>query len=245
VNAFVLSIGTTHPWNVAGVGRDVQIVTEYGLRSAMVIVAVSAQNERDLLALHLVPPDIVRLQLQALARVEIAAVRVGALAGEQNVANVAHFIRACGGAPVVVDPVLEPSSSGRFADERAVRAIVADVLTTPVILTPNIPEAERCLERTITSVEQMVDAAHALRSRGPVAVLLKGGHLGGTPVCDVLATAGGTHIFRAERIAHGMRGAGCTLAAALACELARGAPLEPAVESARAFLTGKLRQAGR
>ncbi|GAC1500789.1 MAG: bifunctional hydroxymethylpyrimidine kinase/phosphomethylpyrimidine kinase [Vulcanimicrobiaceae bacterium] len=245
MNPLVLSIGTTHPWNVAGVGRDAGVITEYGMRSAAVIVAVSAQTERELLALHAVPSDIVRLQLQAFPPAEIAAVRVGALAGEQNVAHVAQLIRACRGIPVVGDPGLEPSSPGRFADERAVRAIVSELLTAPVILTPNIPEAERFLGRTISSVDQMVDAAHALRARGPVAVLIKGGHLAGTPVCDVLSTSAGTHIFRAERVVHTMRGTGCTLAAAIACELVRGRELQPAVESAREFLAGKLRQAGR
>lgn len=235
----VISIGTSHPWNIAGVGLDARVACEYGVRNASVIVGITAQDETGLHAKFSVPADVVHEQLARLPQTNIGALRIGALFGEENVREVAHYVRAHPEIPAIVDPVFEASLGGVFADEATFAAFRTQMLQLPVILTPNISEAQRLLSRTIDSEEDMASAARALLAMGARAVLLKGGHLSGDPI-DVFASANETKIFRNGRLPFSMRGTGCTLAAALACEIAQGKPLIGAVESARAYVRKKI-----
>ncbi|MFN2528349.1 MAG: hydroxymethylpyrimidine/phosphomethylpyrimidine kinase [Candidatus Baltobacteraceae bacterium] len=235
----VLSIGTTHPWNIAGVGLDAQVAAEFGLRSATVVVGVTAQDHSGVRDRFAVPPEVVRAQFESIPRDHLAAIRVGAVFDEQNVGEVARFLCGEPEVPAVVDPIFTATLGGNFGGEASFAAFRVKVMALPVILTPNIPEAERLTGRTISNKEQMISAAHALRAMGPRAVLLKGGHLAGDPL-DVLVTAHETKVFTQTRLAQRMRGTGCTLAAALACELAKGRRLEEAVDSARAYVRKKI-----
>lgn len=235
----VLSIGTTHPWNIAGLGLDAQVVAEFGLRNATVVVGVTAQDESGVRERFAVPVNVVRAQLESIPRNHLAAIRVGAVFNEENIREVARFVRTKPEIPAVLDPVFDATLGGSFGGEASFAAFRVALLALPVILTPNIAEAERLTSRTISSKDEMISAAHALRAMGPRAVLLKGGHLAGDPI-DVLVTAQETKIFTQPRFAHTMRGTGCTLAAALACELAKGRRLEEAVELARAYVRKKI-----
>jgi hydroxymethylpyrimidine/phosphomethylpyrimidine kinase len=238
IERILVSIGTTHPWNVAGIGVDARIASEYGLRHAMAIVALTAQDEGGLREKFALPAGFVRAQLESLPSA-VAAFRVGALFDERNVREVARFLGTRESAPAVVDPVFADSFGNRFATDETVDAFRDSMLPLASILTPNIPEAERLLERSITSVDAMVDAARALQARGSRAILLKGGHLRGNPV-DVLQTAEGTEVFADARVPAEMRGTGCTLAAVIACELAQNQPLVQAVIAARAYVRSRL-----
>ncbi len=233
----VVSIGTTHPWNVAGLGLDGRVCGEYGVRNAGVVVAVSAQDESGVHALHAIPSDVVRAQLAALPHAD--AYRVGALAGAENVRAVAAFLRDRALTAIVVDPVFSATLGGALADESTYRALVAGIVPLRSIFTPNIPEAQRLLGRKIVTGDEMIAAAQSLQALGPRAVLLKGGHLDGDPV-DILALPGEAHVYRAARLPGSMRGSGCVLAAALACELARGEQISAAVEGARAYVRAKI-----
>jgi len=235
----VLSIGTTHPWNIAGVGLDAQIVAEFGLRSVTVVAGLTAQDESGVRERFAVPAKVVRAQLESIPRDHLSAIRVGAVFDEENVREVARFLRSKPEIPAVVDPVFDATLGGRFGGEASFAAFRSAMLALPAILTPNIPEAERLTECTISNKDEMIAAAHALRAMGLRAVLLKGGHLAGDPI-DVLVTAQETKVYTQPRLALIMRGTGCTLAAALACELAKGRRLEEAVESARAYVRKKI-----
>ncbi len=232
----VLSIGTSHPWNVSGVGRDVVVGTQLNARVFTAICAVSAQDAGGVRALHPVPPDVLRAQLAALPWEAAGAVRVGALANLENVRAVSAALRARPALPAVVDPVFAASRGGDLADPAARDAIRDELATLPnVILTPNLDEAATLLGSHPIVREAIGDAAVALRLRGALAVLVKGGHLDGDPV-DAFATAAGVELLADSRIAGEMHGTGCTLAMALACELAGGAGLSAAVGAARAFV---------
>lgn len=239
VNA-LLSIGTTHPWNIAGVGLDARIAAEYGVPHAMCVVAVSAQDSRGLHALHSVPPDVIVAQLEALPD-EIGAVRIGALAATDSLRAVLPFVeRLAARIPVVVDPVIGVSLGGELAADDALEsALAGELLRLPVIVTPNLPEAVRLLGLRAGTVDDRIAGARAFVQRGARAALLKGGHAEGD-VVDVLADAHGVRTFTAPRLAGSMRGSGCTLAAALACELMAGAALDDAVQRAREYVRGKI-----
>jgi hydroxymethylpyrimidine/phosphomethylpyrimidine kinase len=236
----VLSIGTTHPWNVAGVGRDLVVGTTYGVRTFTAIAAVSAQDGRGVAALHAVPAGLLAAQLAALPWDSAGAVRIGALPTAAAVAAVAAQVRARPWLPAVVDPVFTASRGGELADFAA-RYALRDELGTlaSVVLTPNLDEAAFLLGREAVAREDLSAAAIALRERGPAAVLLKGGHLDGE-AADALATGDGVELFREPRIAGSMHGTGCTLAMALACELAAERPIAHAVRAARAYVRAEL-----
>lgn len=236
----VLSIGTTHPWNIAGVGLDASVGEEFGVRVLTVVVAVSAQDAHGLHALSAIASGIVRAQLETIPWEQVGAVRVGAFASAAAVHEVASALRDHPQMHAVVDPVFAATLGGAFADQEVVGAVQTELATLPnVILTPNLDEGSMLLSGRRIEREDLVEAAQALQALGAGAVLLKGGHLSGEPT-DVLAVDGQVDLFAGERLASSMRGTGCVLAMALACELARGLTLVNAVQSARSFVRSKI-----
>ncbi len=236
----VLSIGTTHPWNVAGVGRDLVVGGEWGVRVFTAVAAVSAQDGRGVAALHAVPASVFDAQLSTLPWASAGAVRIGALPTLGAVRTVAEYLRGHLSLPAVVDPVFAASRGGELADEAARYGVRDEIATLPsVVLTPNLVEAALLLGIEGIERDAIGKAALSLRARGAYAVLVKGGHLEGDPV-DALASAEGVELFAEPRIAGEMHGTGCTLAMALACELAAGRPLPHAVRAARAFTRAEL-----
>lgn len=239
MSAIVLSIGTTHPWNIAGVGRDIIVGADLGVRVFTATAAVSAQGGRGVIALHAVPPEILQAQLDVLPWDAAVAARVGAL---PTLASVRAVVAALHDRtlPAVVDPVLAASRGGALSDDAAHYALRDELAVLPnVVLTPNLAEAELLLGRGPIERDSIGEAATALAARGGLAVLLKGGHLAGDPV-DALASAEGLELFSEPRIAGEMHGTGCTLAMALACELAGGTPLAHAVRAARAYTRAQI-----
>lgn len=239
LKAVVASIGSTHPWNIAGLGLDMLVARELGVRPLTVTTGVTAQDESGLHARWAVPPEMVRAQLESLPIGNLGALRIGALPSEEIVSVVARFMRANHHIPAVVDPVCVASLGGQLTDESAYREFVKSIVPLPVVLTPNVPEAARLLNASIENCDSMLAAARSVQRLGPHAVLLKGGHLQGE-LCDVLVTASQSRIFRETRLRQGMRGAGCVLAAALACRLALGNELAAAVAYARKYVRNKI-----
>lgn len=236
----VASIGATHPWNIAGVGLDARVMAEYGLDHAMAIVAVTAQDASGLHALHVVSPDAVRAQLQSLPG-DVAAYRVGALISSKTVDIVAHFLRErAEHVPVIVDPVISASLGGALqSDTDLLATLREELLTLPVIVTPNVPETEQLLDTRVARVEDQRAAARAFVERGARAAYVKGGHLLGDPV-DVLVSDSTEQTFSDARLPGSMRGSGCALAASLAAELALGRDLVGAAVSARSYVRTKI-----
>jgi hydroxymethylpyrimidine/phosphomethylpyrimidine kinase len=240
MSTIVLSIGTSHPWNVAGVGRDLVVGGELGVRVFTAVAAVSAQDGRGVAALHAVPQNVFDAQLSTLPWASADAVRIGALPTLGAVRAVAERLRAQPSLLAVVDPVFAASRGGELSDDTARYGVRDEIATLPtVVLTPNLGEAALLLGIGGIERDAIGDAAVTLRARGAYAVLVKGGHLDGDPV-DALATAEGVEFFAEPRIAGEMHGTGCTLAMALACELAAGRPLPHAVRAARAYTRAEL-----
>jgi hydroxymethylpyrimidine/phosphomethylpyrimidine kinase len=239
-SSIVISIGTTHPWNVAGTGRDLVVGCDFGARVFTAVAAVSAQDGRGVIALDAVAENAFEAELAVLPWEAAQAARVGALPTVGAVRAVTSALRLRPSLPAVVDPVMLASRGGELSDSAA-RYAIRDELAVlgNVILTPNLEEAAFLLGITAIEPAAIGDSAAALRERGSAAVLLKGGHLDGEPI-DALATASGVELFCEPRIAGAMHGTGCTLAMALACELAGGKPIAHAVRAARAYVRAQL-----
>lgn len=240
----VLSVGTTHPWNIAGVGLDLLVGHELGVRCITVTTAVSAQDSHGIHAIQTLDPEIVRAQFAAARETSIDSVRVGALTSPAMIGAVAVELRHYYDLPVVVDPVVSASRGGTFADAESVAAIRSEIAALPnVILTPNLNEAKALLgDGRDIDRDTIAKAARDVQRLGARAVLLKGGHLADNPV-DALATVDTVELFGGSRLEGDLRGTGCLLAMSLACALAQGDPLRDAVQFARAFVRRKIASA--
>ncbi len=240
MSAIVASIGTTHPWNVAGIGIDARVAAEYGLRHVMAIAGVSAQDAMRVRAVLPIPARVLQAQLESLPP-EIAAFRIGALISSENVRTVAEFLRPRDRVPIVVDPVLGASTGeALWANAAYIDDLRDRLLRLPVLVTPNLDETALLLHaKPVRDRDVMLQAARELVRNGARAALVKGGHLAGEPA-DVLATTTHTRVFDGKRLPGNMRGTGCVLAMSLACELALGRELVAAVENAREYVRDKI-----
>jgi hydroxymethylpyrimidine/phosphomethylpyrimidine kinase len=239
--ALVVSIGTTHPQNVAGLGRDARVAADYGVAHAMVVAAVSAQDERGVRDVFVLPCASVRAQLSAIDFARARAVRIGAL-GSLEGADVVCDVLEHAGVPIVFDPVCVASAGGslyRGGAAQGALAVRAVIRRLAPIVTPNIAEAQTLSAIHIGDVESQIAAGSRLLDAGASSALVKGGHAAGDPV-DVLVTREHVETFVDSRLPQTMRGTGCTLAMALACELALGRELVTAVEGARAYVRANI-----
>lgn len=237
--ALVASIGTTHPRNVAGLGLDARIAVDYGVRHAIAVAAVSAQDEHGVHELFAIPSGVLHAQLATIAFADVNAVRVGALGSLENALIAAEFLQTHCNVPPVFDPVMRASAGGSLYDGEGLRAVRAFIERAAPILTPNLEEASQLAQTDIREVDGMIAAGRQLLELGARAVLLKGGHLPGNPV-DVLVTRVGVETFADTRLPAKTRGTGCTLAMGIACELAHGKNLIDAVKGARAYVRANI-----
>jgi hydroxymethylpyrimidine kinase/phosphomethylpyrimidine kinase len=231
----VVSIGTTHPRNVAGLGRDARVAADWGIAHVMAVAAVSAQDEHGVHEIFALPSGVLRGQLGAIDLPAARAVRVGALGARENAIAAAEFLEIAQ-RPVVFDPVMRASVGGSLYTDDAYGAVRAFLNRVSAIVTPNVAEAEQLTGIPIASVDDMIAAGKQLVERGARAALIKGGHLAGDPVDVLVEDGGAVHTFVDARLPKMMRGTGCTLAMALACELALGRDLLAAVQGARAYV---------
>ena len=244
--ARVLSIAGSDSGGGAGIQADLKTFSALGCYGMTAITALTAQNTLGVRAIHGVPPDMLQAQIDAVVEdIGVDAVKIGMLHAPEVVAVVADAIRRHRLPHVVLDPVMVATSGDRLTTEQTVQVLVRELFPLAEVVTPNLDEAALLLGRPIVGVEALDDAARALLALGAHAVLLKGGHLAGDEVVDVLALPGGAlQHLRSRRIAtHNGHGTGCTLSSAIAAHLALGQALPEAVARARAYILGAI-QAG-
>jgi hydroxymethylpyrimidine/phosphomethylpyrimidine kinase len=223
----------------AGIQADIKTVTCLGGFAATAVTALTAQNTLGVAAVQPVPPDFVRRQMEVvLSDIGADCIKTGMLASAAIIEAVADGLaRFAPGVALVVDPVMVAKGGAALLAEDANRTLVERLVKGATLITPNIPEAEALLGRAIPDRAAMAQAAIDLLALGAKAVLLKGGHMEGDEVVDLLADASGLRSFSATRIAsRSTHGTGCTLASAIAAGIAQGMPLDNAVERARAYV---------
>lgn len=242
----VLTIAGSDSGGCAGIQADLRAFSAQGLHGLSVITAVTAQNTTQVASIHRVPAREVARQLAAVfADFRIGAIKIGMLGSATTMRVVADFLGARAIRNIVIDPLLLSTSGAALYPRRALARLRAELLPLATLLTPNVPEAEALLGRRIRRANELPQAARDLLETGPRAVLLKGGHLRGSPVCDVLVDARTTWEFTHPRLPVSVRGTGCALSAAIAAALARGLELEAAVRFGEKYLQDGLRGAYR
>jgi hydroxymethylpyrimidine/phosphomethylpyrimidine kinase len=233
-----LTIAGSDSGGGAGIQADLKTFQQFGVFGTSVIVALTAQNTVGVRAVETVPDSMIAAQLTALAEdLPPAALKTGMLAEAGVVRQVARAIRENGWAPLVVDPVMVSTSGARLLTTEAEDVIRDDLLPLSALVTPNIDEAAILTGRVVHDVATMERAANTMLRFGAGAVLLKGGHLPGGEVTDVLATPSGIRRFSHSRIeTTSTHGTGCTLSAAITAGLALGYPLDEAVAGGLDFV---------
>jgi hydroxymethylpyrimidine/phosphomethylpyrimidine kinase len=228
------SIGTTHPWNIAGIGLDARIAQRLGARHIAVVAGVSAQGSGEKQA-DAVAPSVIAAQLRAARAASPDAYRIGALLSPRSVDVIAEEL-ADVSVPVVCDPVIVTSDGLTLADDATVESLRKELFPRCTLVTPNLAEATLLCGFPVNDRATMSGAAHTLVERDhTAAALVTGGHLAGEAT-DVLYSGGTTTTFAGPQIAGGMRGTGCVLAAATAIYLARGSNVGDAITAARALV---------
>ncbi len=235
----VLAIGGSDSGGGAGIQADLKTIAAFGAYGATAITALTVQDTCAVHDIMIVPPAFVRAQIEVvLADIGADAIKTGMLGNPEVVEAVCDALAtAPPEVPLVVDPVLRASAGHRLLAEAALTVLKRRLLPRAALLTPNLPEAEMLAGMAIPDRAAMHHAAAVLLTLGVPAVLLKGGHLPGETVVDLLATEDGVEEFASPRLpGHHTHGTGCTLASAIASSLAQGMPLRDAVLRARGFV---------
>ncbi len=242
----VLIVAGSDSGGGAGIQADIKTVTALGGYAATAVTALTAQNTRGVFGVLPVEPAFIRQQMElVLDDIGADAIKTGMLHDAAVIETVSEVLDGLGGRiPIVVDPVMVAQSGDALLAPEAVRTLTRHLAPLATLLTPNLHEAERLTGLTIGSVAEMKQAAAGLRELGCKAVLLKGGHMDGDRVVDVLAQEDEVLQFENPRIdTPHLHGTGCTLASAVATGLAQGLDLHTAYRRARAYLQEAIRTA--
>ncbi len=262
-----LTIAGIDPSGGAGVIADVRTFTAFGCFATAAITSLTFQNTTGVFgALHQTPETVRAQVMPIIEDFNVSCVKTGMLPTREVIAEVARIFQETSLPAPVVDPVMRATSGDDLINDDAVNCLVTDLFPLALVVTPNIPEAERLTGLTITDELGMRQAARIIREMGARAVLVKGGHWASRQkaegrrqetaindahersavsehAIDVLDNEGRVTTFHAELIAGGeVHGSGCTLSAAIAACLGKGQNLEEAIQAAKSFVTEAIRR---
>ncbi len=243
MNDRVLIIAGSDSGGGAGVQADIKTVTALGGYAMSALTAITVQNTLGVSAIHPVPEDIVRAQIEAVVSDLGADVwKIGMLGSAALTRVVARAYRDLGaGAPLVLDPVMIAKGGAALLEADAIEVLRDELLPLAALITPNAPEAEALTGLSVTDAAGQAEAGARLIARGARAALVKGGHIAGETIHDVLVDADGVETFSSARIeTRATHGTGCTLGSAIATGLAQGWALKDAIIRARAYLRGAI-----
>lgn len=239
-----LTIAGSDSGGGAGIQADLKTFAALGCYGMSVITAITAQNTVGVSGIHPVPVEMIVRQMEAVfTDLGTDAVKIGMLHSAEVIRAVAACLAQHQVRNVVLDPVMVAKSGDALLREDALQALRQYLLPQVDLITPNLPETQVLVGRPVTTVAQMEAAGEELLERGCQAVLVKGGHLSGDHVVDLLWMKGQPEPLRLEsaRIpTNNSHGTGCTLSSAIAACLAQGQSLEKAVQGAREYLIGAL-----
>jgi hydroxymethylpyrimidine/phosphomethylpyrimidine kinase len=232
----------------AGIQADLKTFAALGVYGASVITALTAQNTSGVTGIHLVPPDFVAAQMDAVfSDLQVKAVKIGMVAQLATIEVIAAGLKRWSSNQVVLDPVMVASSGDRLLAAEAAEALRTTLIPRASLITPNLPEAAALLDEPVAVSEADIERqGRRLLSMGCAAVLIKGGHREGAESIDYLVRGGGTVALTAPRIAtKNTHGTGCSLSSAIAAGLAKGEEMETAVRNAKTFISAAIAAADR
>ncbi|SPD75769.1 Hydroxymethylpyrimidine/phosphomethylpyrimidine kinase [uncultured Desulfobacterium sp.] len=240
----VLTIAGSDTIAGAGIQADLKTFSALGCYGLSVVTALTAQNTMGVASVHPVPFNFVRDQMDAvLSDIKPDAVKIGMLYSAAVIQTVAEQLEKYAVKNIVLDTVMASQRGECLMEEDAVRVLKDFLIPASAIITPNLPEASVMVGRPVDNLQDMRNAALRLSTSGARAVLIKGGHLKGDDIKDLLYISSEDRfkVFESKRIATSNdHGTGCTLSSAIAAFLARGHGLEDSVGFARRYLKGAI-----
>ena len=232
----ILCIGGMDSSGGAGILRDAATITAMGGMIRAAVTAVTAQTDRAVTSVHPVPALNVVVQIACSG--PVGAIKIGMLGTAEIVRAIPDVLP---NVPCVLDPVLLSSSGHPLLEDSGFEALLSDLLPHVDLVTPNLPELTAMAARLGYMGNDAAQAAEALLGAGAPAVLVKGGHGTGEHSVDILfRKSHEPRVFAAPRVAASLRGSGCRLASAIACGLAGGEGLVPAIKVAKSHVHAAL-----
>jgi len=240
-----LSIAGTDPTGGAGIMADLKSFQARSVYGMAVVTSVVAQNTKGVQLIRHLDQEILEEQLKSVFQDIVPdAIKTGMLAQVETIELVASYLaeQKC---PYVLDPVMVATSGDRLIEEDAIQALKTKLLPLATIITPNLPEAEVLVGRTLKSENDIMNAGRWIRKElGVKNVVIKGGHLAKVASDYLILEDGEVRIISAARIAtNHTHGTGCTYAAVITAELAKGRTVAQAVETAKRFITEAIQTA--
>ena len=225
----------------AGIQADIKTMTMNGVYAMSAVTALTAQNTTGVTGIQESSPEFLEMQLDAVFEdIYPDAVKIGMVASGELIRAIADRLRHYDAGNVVIDPVMVSTSGSALMRTDEVNTLVEELLPLATLVTPNIPEAEVLSGRTISTKEDMIEAAKQIGDENHCAVLLKGGH-SVNDANDLLYAEGRLTWFQGKRIDNpNTHGTGCTLSSAIASNLAKGFSLEESVERAKSYISEAL-----
>lgn len=238
----ILSIAGSDCSGGAGIQADIKTISALGGYAASVITAVTVQNTMGVHAVHTVPVGIIRGQIEAVMEdLHPEVIKIGMVSDDETVRAIAGCLRKYPPKYIVYDPVMVSTSGRKLMSDNAIEIIKRELFPLVSLITPNLDEAEVLTGKTIITPEEMQQAAQELSTLYGTAVLIKGGHLQGEEMQDILYMDGNIFIYKGYKIeSRNLHGTGCTLSSSIATYLALGYIMNEAVGKAKAYIGGAI-----
>lgn len=237
----VLTIAGSDSSGGAGIQADIKAISALGSYAASVITSVTAQNTLGVQAIHPIPTSIVRQQIESVMDdLHPEAIKIGMVCDKEIATIIAENLRKYQPQWVVYDPVMVSTSGHKLMTDDTIDIIRRELIPQASLITPNLYEAQILLRKKIKCLDEMEEGADVLGKTYGCSVLIKGGHLEGGEMCDVLYDANEQQIFRfhAKKIeSQNLHGTGCTLSSAIATKLSQGHPIKKAIALAKDYVT--------
>lgn len=236
----ILTIAGSDCSGGAGIQADIKTISALGGYAASAITAITVQNTCGVTGIHPVPASYVKAQIEAvMTDINPAAIKIGMINDVEIVSAIASCIKKYNPKFVVFDPVMVSTSGCKLIEDKAIDAIKNELIPLSTIITPNLSEAKVLTGDKIGNAESMIVAGKKILDYGCHSVLIKGGHLEGNDMCDVLCVKGEDtpYIYKADKItSNNTHGTGCTLSSAIATYLALGHTLQEAIKLAKDYV---------
>lgn len=234
----ILSIAGSDSSGGAGIQADIKTITSLKAYAAAVITSVTVQNTTKVYDVFNIPAKIVAAQIKVvLEDIKISAIKTGMLPTKEIMAAVKKALADYSEIPLIIDPVMIATSGDKLMESESVSYFRKNILPIAYLVTPNINEAEILAKVKIRHLDDMIRAGNIILASGAKGVLIKGSHLPGREINDVLITKDEAKIFKSKRILkRNMHGSGCTLGAAIATFLGQGKSLSHSVELSRNYV---------
>lgn len=242
----ILTIAGSDSSGGAGIQADIKTISALGGYAASVITAVTAQNTKGVQGILPMPAALIGQQLSSVFEdLQPQAVKIGMLVDAKAAESIVEALKTYRPAFVIYDPVMVSTSGRRLMNETAAQYVKETLFPLCTLVTPNLNEASMLCEKQLATPEEMLCGGLQLARLCKTNILVKGGHLKGNDMNDVLCqTNGSTRKYASMKIeSHNLHGTGCTLSSAIATFAAQGFPLPQAIEKAKDYITNAIQHA--